>query len=144
MVATGKMRLAVSGGTDVDQEELAQLTAQLRRWLLDGLDVGYVRTAPSDGDVPEGAKPGELITVGALALSLAPAVLRPVLHLVETWMQNRPVRTVKVDVDGRVLELGRASPEQQQRLIEAFLAEIRTAPDEHPAQGGGGPAATQE
>jgi hypothetical protein len=49
-------------------------------------------------------------------------VLRPALRLVETWMQNRPVRTVKIEVDGRVLELGHATAQQQQRLVESFLS----------------------
>ncbi|MHB6908291.1 hypothetical protein [Streptomyces sp. DB-54] len=137
------MSLVVSGGVDSDQEELAELTSQLRRRLFE-LDVDDVRTARSGGEMPEGAKSGELMAVGALAVTLAPTVLRPVLHLVETWMQNRPVRTVKVDVDGRVLELGHASREQQQRLVEAFLEEIRTARDEPATQGDGDSPAAQE
>ncbi|MEV5239071.1 hypothetical protein AB0K89_08155 [Streptomyces cinnamoneus] len=143
MAANSQMGLVVSGGSDVDQEEVEQLTTQLRRRLLE-LDVDDVRTARSDGETPEGAKPGELMAVGALAISLAPTVLRPVLRLVETWMQNRPVRTVKIEVDGHVLELGHVSPQQQQRLVEAFLEEIRTTPDEPPAQGDGQSPAVQE
>jgi hypothetical protein len=121
MAAIDSMRLVVSGEADVDQDELDELAAQLRRRLLE-LDVDDVRVGRSDGTVPEGAKPGELIAVGALAVSLAPAVLRPALRLVETWMQNRPVRTVKIEVDGRVLELGHATAQQQQRLVESFLS----------------------
>ncbi|MFE9611176.1 hypothetical protein [Streptomyces sp. NPDC006012] len=151
---TGTIRLAVSGAADVDQDELDQLTAMLRRQLLE-LDVTDVRMARSGGAVPEGAKPGELIAVGALVVSLAPTVLRPALRLVETWMQNRPVRTVKVDVDGRTLELGHASAEQQQQLLDAFVTELRTrgADDGNPAgsdaaagtsAGTAGPPAVQE
>lgn len=138
MAAASTMRLVVSGGADVDQEELDELTLQLRRRLLE-LDVDDVRVERSGAPVPEGAKPGGLLAVGALAVSLAPAVLRPALHLVETWLQNRPVRTVKVDVDGRTLELGHASAEQQQRLVDAFLEEIRTR-----AQGEESPTAPGE
>ncbi|MFJ3302527.1 hypothetical protein ACIPSA_05300 [Streptomyces sp. NPDC086549] len=148
MAAGSGMRLVVSGGADVDQEELDELTAQLRRRLLE-LDVDDVRVGRSDGPVPEGAKPGELIAVGALAVSLAPAVLRPALRLVETWMRNRPVRTVKVDVDGRTLELNHATAEQQQRLVEAFLASTAStdshSDDDDGGHGAGEPAAaTQE
>ncbi|MFC0600218.1 hypothetical protein [Streptomyces palmae] len=143
MAATDRIRLTVSGESDVDQEELGELTAQLRRRLLE-LEVDDVRTVRRDGDVPEGAKPGELIAVGALAVSLAPAVLRPVVRLVETWIQNRPVRTVKIETDGRVLELGHASPEQQQRLVDAFLEGIPTTPGDPSARGGGEPPVTQE
>ncbi|WP_329181824.1 hypothetical protein [Streptomyces sp. NBC_01477] len=143
MTAGSGMRLVVSGHADVDQAELDALTAQLRRRLLE-LDVDDVRLDRSGETAPEGAKSGEVITVGALAVSLAPVLLRPVLRLVETWMQNRPVRSVTVDVDGRTIELGHASAEQQQRLVDAFLDDVRRAPgasgtpDAEPAPGGPG------
>lgn len=120
MAADSGMCLVVSGETDVDQEELDELTTQLRQRLLE-LAVDDVRVGRSDEAVPKGAKPGEILAVGALAVTLAPAVLRPALRLVETWMQNRPVRTVRVEIDGRTLELGHATAEQQQRLVEAFI-----------------------
>jgi hypothetical protein len=139
MAAVG-VHLAVVCEADVDEQELADLVGQLRRRVLE-LDVDDVRPAPADTDVPDGAKSGALVAVAALVVSLAPSVLRSVLHLVETWMQHRPVRTVKVDIGGRVLELGRASAEQQQRLVEAFLAEVQAARDEAPAPGGTEPSA---
>ncbi|MFD7405531.1 hypothetical protein ACFV7R_23270 [Streptomyces sp. NPDC059866] len=37
-------------------------------------------------------------------------------------MQTCPVRTVKVEPNGHSVELGNATPEQQQRLGDAFLA----------------------
>lgn len=121
------MRVVVTGGRDADADELAFLTGQLRRRLLE-LDVEDVRHERSGLSAPQGAKSGELIAVGALVVSLAPTLLPPVLGLVETWMRSRPVRTVKIEADGRVLELGHASPEQQQRLVEAFLAGAEAGP----------------
>ncbi|MGW3723726.1 hypothetical protein [Streptomyces sp. NPDC000851] len=105
----------------MDAEELDALTGRLRQLLLE-LDVDDVRPVRDGGEAPAGAKPGELLAVGALAVSLAPALLRPALRLVETWMQTRPVRTVKVELNGHSVELGNATPEQQQRLVDAFLA----------------------
>ncbi|MGW2718980.1 hypothetical protein [Streptomyces sp. NPDC001492] len=125
-----RMRLVLSGGEELDVEELDSLTRQLRKRLLE-LDVDDVRVERSDAAPPPGAKPGGLITVGALAVTLAPAVFRPALRVVETWLQNRPVRTVKIEVDGRTLELGQASPEEQRLLVEAFLEGSR---DESAAQ----------
>lgn len=121
MAVGGALRLVVMGEIDVDQEELDALTAQLRRRLLE-IEVDDARTVSSGDALPGGAKAGELIAVGALAVSLAPAVLRPALRLVGTWMKNRPVKSVKLEMDGRVIELRHASAEQQQQLIEAFLA----------------------
>ncbi|MDO0933326.1 hypothetical protein QQY66_17115 [Streptomyces sp. DG2A-72] len=119
------MRLVVSGDADVDQAELDSLTSQLRQRLLE-MDVDDVRLGRSGHPAPEGAKPGELIAVGALAVSLATAVLRPTLRLIEIWMQNRPVRTVTVDIDGRVLELGHASKEQQQQMLDLYVEAVRS------------------
>ncbi|SEG76321.1 hypothetical protein SAMN05216223_11076 [Actinacidiphila yanglinensis] len=128
MAVGGTVRLVVAGAADVDTDELETLTAQLRRRLLE-LDVDDVRLARSDGPVPDGAKPGELLSVGVLAVTLAPAVIRPVLRLVEAWMTSRPVRTVTVEWDGRTLELGAATPEQQERLLTAFLEGGRAPSD---------------
>ncbi|MFF4355943.1 hypothetical protein [Streptomyces sp. NPDC001604] len=128
------MRLVLSGGDELDGEELDALTRQLRKRLLE-LDVDDVKVERSDAAPPPGAKPGELISVGALAVSLAPAVFRPALRVVETWLQNRPARTVKVEVDGRTLELGQASPEEQRLLVEAFLEGLRDEAAEQSSAG---------
>ncbi|WP_328619694.1 hypothetical protein [Streptomyces sp. NBC_00354] len=127
MAAVSSMHLTALGGADVDQEELDELTMQLRRRLLE-LDVEDVRVRRSGGEVPVGAKPGELIAIGALVVSLAPATLGLALRLVETWMQNRPVRKVTVDIDGHVLDLGLASKEEQRRIVDAYLAYVQTRP----------------
>jgi hypothetical protein len=127
-----RMRLELSGGDELGQEELESFTAQLRQRLLE-LDVDDVRMERSDGVPPPGAKSSDLITVGALAVTLAPAVFRPALRVVETWLQNRPVRTVKIDVGGRTLELGHASPDEQRLLVEAFLEAIPAESGEPPS-----------
>ncbi|MFE7119325.1 hypothetical protein ACFU99_28315 [Streptomyces sp. NPDC057654] len=111
--------LRVVGIDDADHEELHELSMNLRRHLLErGID--DVRIAGA-GALPERAKAGQALAVGALVVSLAPLLVRDALHAVETWMQNRPVRSVTVTLDGRSIELGHASPEDQQRLIEGFL-----------------------
>ncbi|GAA2114920.1 hypothetical protein [Streptomyces synnematoformans] len=114
----GTVRVAVVGGADDD--ELDALTGQLRQALLE-LEVDDVRPVRAAGAAPEGAKPGEAVAVGVLAVTLVPVVLRSVVRLVEVWLQNRPVRSVRLELDGRSLELGDASGAEKQRLIEAFL-----------------------
>jgi hypothetical protein len=143
MAVVRSMRLVVSGEDDVDQAELDSLASHLRQRLLE-LDVEDVRLARADGAAPEGAKPGELIAVGTLVVTLATAVLRPTLRLIETWMQNRPVRTVTLDIDGRVLELGHASKDQQQQAMDLYAESVRSAADTRPGPSaeeppGGGP-----
>lgn len=118
--SAGALRLTVAGGADVDDEELDSLTGQLRQTLLE-LEVDEVRAGRAVGGAPDGAKPGEVVAVGVLAVTLAPVVLRSVVRVVEAWLQNRPVRSVRLEFDGRSLELGDASDAEKQLLIEAFL-----------------------
>jgi hypothetical protein len=118
--SAGAVLVTVVGGADVDDEELDSLTGQLRQALLE-LEVGDVRAGRAGGEVPEGAKSGEGLALGVLAVTVAPVVLRSVVRLVEAWLQNRPVRSVRLELDGRSLELGDATDAEKQRLIEAFL-----------------------
>ncbi|WP_240967519.1 hypothetical protein [Streptomyces composti] len=114
------MQLVLTGRQDSDQEELDELTRRLRDRLLE-LDVDDVRLRRA-GDLPEGAKPVDAIAVGALAVTMAPIALRSVVSLVQTWIENRPVRTVSIALGDNSLELEAVSSADQQRLIEAFLA----------------------
>ncbi|MFJ4816588.1 hypothetical protein [Streptomyces sp. NPDC088801] len=122
------VRLELIGLSDTDDDELLSLGNQLRRSLLE-LDVTDVQLARSLSGVGAGAKSGELIAAGAVAVTAAPFVLRQVLKLAEIWLQNRPVRGIKVELDGRTIELSDSSDVERERLIDAFLAR-GGAPDE--------------
>jgi hypothetical protein len=111
--------LAVDGGDDTDARELADLTAQLRRRLLE-LDVERVELVHSE-DIPPGAKPAEAIAIGALVVTTAPAALKAVVGLVDSWLRNRPVRSATVTIDGDSMELAKISRTEQQQLLQAFL-----------------------
>jgi hypothetical protein len=118
------------GTRDTDEEELAYLAGLLRRELLE-LDVEDVRVAQSAAEPPLLAKAGEAVAVGALVVTVAPLLLLQVLKLIDTWLRNRPLRTVKVELDGRSIELGHASAEDQQQLIDAFInASAQQPPEE--------------
>ncbi|WP_236061953.1 hypothetical protein [Actinacidiphila acididurans] len=125
MPAPNRIVLEVVGAADVDDEELQELTLSLRRHLLD-LDVDDVRPA-AGGQAPQGAKPAGTVAVGALVLTAAPVLLRAVLRCVEEWLRNRPVRTVRLELSGRTIELGAASAQDQRRLIEEFVRAGETA-----------------
>jgi hypothetical protein len=117
------------GARDSDAEELACLTGLLRRELLQ-LDVEEVRLARSAAETPLLAKSGEAVAVGALVVTAAPLLVPQVVKLIDTWLRNRPLRTVKVELDGRSIELGHASAEDQQRLIDAFINASTQQPPE--------------
>jgi hypothetical protein len=109
----------LEGGPDSDSEELAGLAQELRRRLLE-LDVETVRLARSN-EIPVGAKPGEALTLGVLAVTVAAGSVRNVIDLVSVWLRTRPVRTAKVTWGGDSLELAGVSAADQQQLIDAFI-----------------------
>ncbi|NEB01047.1 hypothetical protein [Streptomyces sp. SID13726] len=131
------MTVSLNGSADSDLVELDELTAQLRAELLE-LDVDRVDTVRVD-EAPAGSKPGEAVALGVLAVTLSPIALRGVLRLLETWMTNRPVRKVRVELGDDSIELEQASAEDQRRLVDAFiLAHQPGAPAE--PEGGTGSA----
>ncbi|MDX2935570.1 hypothetical protein [Streptomyces ipomoeae] len=132
------IRVTLEGSADSDQEELDACTLELRERLLE-LDVEEVTLERSEA-APEGAKPGEVIAVGALAVTAIPFVLRSAVRLLETWIANRPVRTARVTIGEESLELEAVSATDQRRVIDAFLARHANAlpPAQVPGSGVGG------
>lgn len=104
-----------------DTEELAALTAKLRRELLQ-LDVDAV-DQPVDGNPPPGAKAVDMILVGTLLVSLGRSAdkLGTVVRTIQGWVGTRAARTVKLQLDGDALELTGVSSRDQQRLIDHWI-----------------------
>jgi hypothetical protein len=114
-----QVTVVIDGGPGTDDREVAELTSQLRRRLLE-LEVESVELERG-GAIPEGAKPLDPTSIGALVVTLTTAVLPAALALVDTWLQHRPVRGVKVTIDGDSIEMTDASEAAQQRLLKAFV-----------------------
>ena len=115
-----RLTIAVEGAPDSDLEEHAQLTTQLRQRLLE-LEVERVDLVRG-GEVPPGSKVADPITIGAIAVTLAPAAIQAVIGLLQSWLKDRPVRSVKLTLGRDSLELSNASPEQLEQLTRAFVA----------------------
>jgi hypothetical protein len=120
-----RLTIAVEGAPDSDLEEHAQLTTQLRQRLLE-LEVERVDLVRG-GEVPPGSKVADPITIGAIAVTLAPAAIQAVIGLLQSWLKDRPVRSVKVTLGRDSLELSNASPEQLEQLTRAFVARHPTS-----------------
>jgi hypothetical protein len=118
MANSGGLVLRVHSGPDEDAGELAELTGLLQRELLD-LDVAAVEPLP-DGAVPAGAK-GVAAVAGWLAVQLGPEALRRVLAKVADWVARND-RGVEVTYRGDTLKLTRATSEQQEKIIDDWLA----------------------
>lgn len=108
-----------------DAERVDELTRHLRREL-EGVDAAAeVVPAPSDAPAPEGSRAFDVLAVGTLLVSLIDAQgLVAVIGAAKAWLArgSNPQRTVRVEVDGDVLELTGASAHEQDRLVELFVS----------------------
>lgn len=127
-------QLELLGLPDTDEEELLWLAGQLRRSLAE-LDLTDLRSADTATTPAQGSKGGQLIATGTVVVTAASFVLRQALRLTDTWLKNRPVRAVRVELDGRVIELGHATVAERERLIDAFLAQDEDMSDDGEGDG---------
>jgi hypothetical protein len=112
--------IQVAVGLDADAEEVAEATLQLRRELLD-LDVEAVELARA-GEPPPGTRAVELAALGALVVTVAQTpLLGPVVAAVRSWLAGAQQRSIKLELDGDVLELSGLSSKEQQRLVDEWL-----------------------
>ena len=108
-------------GPDGDAEEIAEATLGLRRELLD-LDVDVV-VVPGAGEPPPGSRAVDVAALGALLVHLAdPEVLAGVVAAVRGWLSGSSRRSIKLELDGDVLELRGVSSQEQRRLTDEWLA----------------------
>jgi hypothetical protein len=119
----GELRLMLSED-GADAERIETLTGHLRREL-GQLDVDEVTSIPG-GEAPQGTRGFDVALVGGLIVSLGHSAqaLGPVIAAIRGWLARTPgpVRTVRVELNGDVLELSQASASEQQRLIDLFVA----------------------
>ena len=116
-----------------DEEELERGALRLRDEL-SALDVDRVEPAPG-GPVPDDARSGTTAALGALLVSLHPTVglLTAVVATVRGWL-SRPgaARSVRLEVDGDVLELTGTTTKVQERLAEQWIRAHGLAGDAAP------------
>lgn len=99
---------------DATEEELDRMT----RNLLSELQETDVESAElvSTGAAPEGSK-GDPITIGALAMTVVPAVLPGVIDMIKAWMERGEGRIVKFKGKGIEFE---GSAEELQKLLDSM------------------------
>ena len=124
----GELALQLETLPDTDSEELAALVQRLRAELLD-LDVDRVEPLTA-GEAPEGAKGVELLALGGLVVQfvLLPGVLTSIVDGVRSWLQRQSARSVKLTLDGDSLEVTGVSSEEQDRLVELWIARNANRP----------------
>jgi hypothetical protein len=118
---SAKLGILLDAGPGADAEEVAASTEQLRRELLD-LDVEAVEQ-PAAGPPPPGAKGVELAALGTLVVTLAKSqLLSGVVVAVRSWLAGQQQRSIKLELDGDVLELSGLSSKEQRRLTDEWLS----------------------
>jgi hypothetical protein len=115
-----------------DAEWLDTLSGYLRADLTE-LDVYDVAALPTNVATPPGARSGAVADVGGLLVSLGDAAggLASLVSAVRAWLRRgeAPQRTVRLELDGDVLELSQPTPADQERVIELFLSRHQRGTD---------------
>ncbi len=113
-------------GDALDQDQLDQLTRQLRSEMLDQ-NVEIVDLVRGE-EVPEGSKAGEAITWGAIAIQVLPTLLPGVVEFLKSWTQREESRkvTVRTKVGDQSIELEYSSAgikgDEINELVSALTA----------------------
>jgi hypothetical protein len=122
MVEASGLLVRVTSFSDDDAGEAAALAQRLCAELLD-LDVDAAEPV-SGGVIPEGAK-GLPSWAGVLVVRWCAAGLRVVLAKIHDWVL-RNGRSVEVTIDGDTVKVTGASWEQQEKIINVWLARHAT------------------
>jgi hypothetical protein len=128
MVQPTCLAIEVDAGADAGAEELDQLTMQLWRELSE-LDLDPVERA-RQGVAPAGARAADVLALGTLLVAMAKplAVLPAVVGVIRTWLAGRGERSVKLEIDGDVLEVTGLTSDDQRRLISSWIDRHTTPP----------------
>jgi hypothetical protein len=115
------LQVVPAGDGPDDDEAIAESALALGQELAE-LDVDEVQPVAA-GEAPEGAKGIELLALGGLLIKLAQSaqVLRQVVDAVRDWVGRTGARSVKLTLDGDVLEVTGASGADMKKLIDAWV-----------------------
>lgn len=86
------------------------------------LDVDAVESVTA-GEAPPGAKGVELAVLGALVVKLARSqkLLGQVVEAVRDWLSRNNAHSVRMEIDGDVLELTGATESERRALVDAWV-----------------------
>ena len=119
----GDLGIRLQAGPDVDDEELADLTARLRNELLD-LDVDGVVSESASGDAPADSKGVALGGMGGLLVKFAfsPEGLRAVVSGVRSWLSRQRGSSVELTFGDDTIKVSGRDSDEQKRLVDLWIA----------------------
>lgn len=126
---TEHMRVEFMSGPDADPEEIDQLTRALRAEILEVEEVDRVEQATA-GPAPDGSKGLDVAAIGALVVGITPGVqaFAKVIEVVRGWLAGRSPSTppLQMSIGDKSITVV-ADEEQQEELVAAFIAALRTS-----------------
>jgi hypothetical protein len=125
MIPHLELGIAVAVGDDLEQTARAasRLRAELRE-----RELGEVRSVPA-APTAAGTKAVDPVTLGALVLAVAPAIVEKFLEFLHEWTQRDVDRRVKIKVqstDGAALEVDVPMTESREEL-RAWIEFVKTS-----------------
>lgn len=113
--------LRLDPGDESDPEEQAELALRLKDELAT-LDVESVQFGV-DRKAPDGVKSGNAVEWGTLVVAVVSSgALTALVNSLGAWALRQRRGSVSVKIDGDELVLSAASPHDQQRLVDEWLA----------------------
>jgi hypothetical protein len=116
-----RLGLCIEAGPEADAEELDELVVQLREQLLE-LDIECADRATA-GPAPPGARAAEILLAGALTVMLAQSsrLFTALIETVQSWVSRSGGRSVKLEIDGDVLEVTGITRTDQRELTKFWI-----------------------
>lgn len=118
---------------DPDVERLDEFSSVLRRELLD-LGVDDVERA-SAGEAPAGTRGIDVAAIGVLLVAFQEPLVAvtAIVGTIRGWMSStRGAHAVELTIGDQTLKIDSASREQQDRLIDEFVAALRRSGEPDP------------
>ncbi|EGD43786.1 hypothetical protein ACWZJV_04685 [Nocardioides sp. WG-D5] len=118
---------------DPDVERLEELSSVLRRELLD-LGVDDVERA-SAGEAPAGTRGIDIAAIGVLIVAFQEPLVAvtAIVGAIRGWMSSaRGAHAVELTIGDQTLKIDSASREQQDRLIDEFVAALHASGEPDP------------
>lgn len=118
---------------DPDVERLDELSSVLRRELLD-LGVDDVERA-SAGEAPAGSRGLDVASIGVLIVAFQEPLVAvtAIVGAIRGWMSStRGAHAVELTIGDQTLKIDSASQEQQDRLIDEFVAALHGSGEADP------------
>jgi hypothetical protein len=116
-----RLGVSIEAEPDADPEELVALGMRLRGWLLPlGIESAGFGLA---GQAPSGTRSGGMFVAGVLTVVLARSseLFVKLIDVVQSWLSSGGARSVRLELDGDVLEVTGITREDQRELIRTWI-----------------------